>query len=456
MSTPILGIIAPHPPIIVRDVGGARSEVASASIEALQSAATSLRGFAPDTLVIISPHTPGLSDAFAVETSSRVSGTLGRFGASRAAHSARTDTEFAGQLLARLAGTGIPAVSRADHPRLEPGTLDHGVIVPLAFLDPDGSYPLVNLSLSGLPLDTHRNLGAVVARTAAELGRRIAFIASGDLSHRLTPDAPAGYSPHGEEFDRLVVDHVRRGDLDALERIDPRLADSAGECGLRSIVALSGALPGAAARVLAYEGPWGVGYLTALVGEIDAGADRATPPAGRKGGMAGEEEHEIAALARSVITHHVERGSRPAPVRLDDPSLPDRAGAFVTLHLGGRLRGCVGTITPTQPSLAEEVAANAVKAAAKDPRFPPVTPEEVPLLEIKVDVLHPPEECGADQLDPSRYGVIVSSGWRRGLLLPDLPGVDCAERQIDIARRKADISPDEPCTLERFRVDRYA
>jgi MEMO1 family protein len=122
--------------------------------------------------------------------------------------------------------------------------LDHGVLVPLSFLDPEGTYPLVNLSLSGLSLETHRRLGGVVAEVAAALNRRIVFLASGDLSHRLTPDAPAGFSPRGHEFDDLIVEHLRAGDVDGIVHIDRALADAAGECGLRSLVALSGVSTG--------------------------------------------------------------------------------------------------------------------------------------------------------------------------------------------------------------------
>jgi MEMO1 family protein len=176
-------------------------------------------------------------------------------------------------------------------------------------------------------------------------------------------------------------------------------------------------------------------------------AEKAGPPA--------MTSTRLVLLARHAITSYVARGAEADPWVLEDPSLPERAGAFVSLHIDGRLRGCIGTIEPTQPTLAMEVAHNAVQAATADPRFPPVTAAEVPLLDVKVDVLHPPQECSFERLDPSRFGVIVSCGWRRGLLLPDLEGVDTAAQQVEIARQKAGIGPSEPCALERFRVDRY-
>ncbi len=455
-TSAVLGIIAPHPPIMVEAVGGPRAAVTAASAHAMERAAEALAAFAPDTLVIMSPHAPAVSDAFAVDTSPRVAGTLAAFGAPGASFSYHTDLELAEGILSAYAGADLPTIPRSADPRLAPGELDHGVLVPLSFLDPRGEHPVVVLSLSGRSLADHRRAGTAVAEAATALRRRIAFIASGDLSHRLTPDAPAGHARRAPLFDAEVVRLVGEGDLDALAAIDPALIAEAGECGLRSFIALAGAVPEPSAEVLAYEGPWGVGYLTAIVRPDAAPGSRATPAAGRKGGAAGGDSHPIVAYARAVIEAHVlGEAPPPPPPAADLADLPARAGAFVTLSRGGALRGCIGTIAPTTDSLAEEVARNAVKAATEDPRFPPLGPAELADLELKVDVLHEPESTTAHELDPARFGVIVSCGWRRGLLLPDLEGIDSAAQQLEIARRKAGIGPDESVRLERFRVDRH-
>lgn len=167
--------------------------------------------------------------------------------------------------------------------------------------------------------------------------------------------------------------------------------------------------------------------------------------------------HPLVELARKTIESYVrEKRTIEPPERLV-PEMQGRAGTFVSLHDSrGNLRGCIGTIEPRQPAVAQEVIQNAISAATRDPRFPPVQPEELEGLDIKVDVLTEPEPIDSmDQLDPKRYGVIVESGWRRGLLLPDLEGVDTVEYQVDIAMRKAGIRPDEPMQLYRFEVKRY-
>jgi AmmeMemoRadiSam system protein A len=168
------------------------------------------------------------------------------------------------------------------------------------------------------------------------------------------------------------------------------------------------------------------------------------------------EEHPLVQLARRTIEDYVRRGAViDAPEELT-PEMTQRAGAFVSLHRQGQLRGCIGTIEPVQDNLAQEIIANAISAATRDPRFRPMRPEELQDLEISVDVLTPAEPIASlADLDPKIYGVIVQSGRRRGLLLPDLEGVDTAEEQVDIALRKAWIGPQEHYKMYRFRVIRY-
>lgn len=166
--------------------------------------------------------------------------------------------------------------------------------------------------------------------------------------------------------------------------------------------------------------------------------------------------HPLVQLARETIELYVRQHRIiNEPVELT-PEMSQRAGVFVSLHRQGALRGCIGTIEPTQVNVAREVIANAISAATRDPRFPPVRPDELQDLEISVDVLMPAEPVASlAELDPKRYGVIVSLGNRRGLLLPDLEGVDTAEYQVEIALRKAGIRPQEKYNLSRFEVVRY-
>ncbi|HRR92016.1 MAG TPA: AmmeMemoRadiSam system protein A, partial [bacterium] len=270
---------------------------------------------------------------------------------------------------------------------------------------------------------------------------KVLFVASGDMSHRLIPGAPAGYDPMGEVFDQAMVEILKNGNLKALLEIDPDLAERAGECGLRSLIMLAGIMDGKRIRTrfLSYEGPFGVGYLVGEVISVDS--DDLTS--------------YILNLAKEAVETYVRERKVIVPKNIPE-ELNRRAGAFVTIKKHGELRGCIGTIQGTQPNLAYEIIQNAISSATQDPRFPPVREEELPELTYSVDILNPPEKVtDISQLDPRIYGVIVERGWQRGLLLPDLEGVDTVEEQLRIAALKAGLNINEIENIYRFTVTRY-
>jgi hypothetical protein len=168
-----------------------------------------------------------------------------------------------------------------------------------------------------------------------------------------------------------------------------------------------------------------------------------------------EELHPVVRLAKEAVESYIREGKAPKPKELT-PEMRERAGVFVSLHKHGQLRGCIGTFEPTKDNVAEEIIANAISSSTADPRFPPVAASELDDLEYSVDILTRPEPVtDINQLDPLTYGVIVESGWKRGLLLPALEGVDSVEEQIAICRLKAGISASEPVKLYRFQVRRF-
>ena len=166
--------------------------------------------------------------------------------------------------------------------------------------------------------------------------------------------------------------------------------------------------------------------------------------------------HPLVELARRTVEAIARESSRLLlRIRLC-LDLPSRAAVFVTLEKDGRLRGCIGTLEPVHSNLAEEVISNARQAAFGDPRFLPVSPDELGAITYSVDVLGEPEPVADEgDLDPQLFGVIVRSGRRVGVLLPDIEGINTAAVQVNIARRKAGIGPDEPVELYRFTVNRY-
>jgi aromatic ring-opening dioxygenase LigB subunit len=256
------GCICPHPPLLIPEVGGASLRRVAATVEAMRRLATQIGE--PETIVVISPHSDGFGDAHVVRTAPRLRGDFGRFRCPDVSFSYDNDIPFA-ELLLALAG---------DYRRLrlvpdDGDLLDWGVLVPLSFL---GARRIVSLSVV-TAYGEHRTLGQLVRRCAEELGRDTLFVASGDLSHALTHDAPAPYDPRGKLFDDEVVHLLGNGDFQALGRIDPILLEGAAECGLRSLMALGGFLGDDAVvdpEVLSYEGPFGVGYMVARFGASEA------------------------------------------------------------------------------------------------------------------------------------------------------------------------------------------
>lgn len=445
----ILGAAAlPHPPLIIPEVGRGSETVVQPTIDAYRRAARWLQDLGAQTLIIISPHSPLFEDGFFLAPGPAGSGDLRRFGARQVSFELDYDEELRRLIERQARAEGLQTGGR-------PTPLDHGVMVPLYFLREaaGGRLPwrAVQLGLSGLSFAAHYRMGRLIARAAGHLGRRAAVVASGDLSHYLKEDGPYGLRPQGARYDRKVMDILSRAAFGELLDMDPGFCGQAGECGQRSLLVMAGCLDGRAVGVerLSYQDVTGVGYGVCLFepGEEDAARRFLDRPSA----------DPYVALALQSLTSYVTAGRLlPRPAGLPDELTGRRAGAFVSLHLDGRLRGCIGTISPTEACLADEIIRNAVSAAVRDPRFDPVRAEEIPRLECSVDVLEPPEDIQSpDQLDVKEYGVIVSLGARRGLLLPNLDGVDSVAQQIDIARQKAGIPRGAPYTLQRFRVVRH-
>jgi AmmeMemoRadiSam system protein A len=348
------------------------------------------------------------------------------------------------------------------------------VLPPVVLANPSGLTPDLALALG----DALRGLNGVNGGT----GRRQALLASGDLSHRLKPGAPSGYSPDGAVFDKALVASLRAGDPAPLFALSPETRKNAGECGFRPSLALL-RLTRSPLRVLSYEGPFGVGYCTAFWQpgmKVRPATSGDSPPApgglrakprlnvrmspGRPKAAPAEanKAHPYARLARQTVAAHL-RGNAPPSAAEVGALSPDAAlwaphkGCFVSIKTdNGSLRGCIGTFLPTQPGLAAEIMINAVAAATRDPRFPPMRPEELDKVQFSVDVLSAPEPVREGmELNPAVYGVIVSKGGRRGLLLPDLPGVGTVEKQLSIAAAKGGIDNLEGAQISRFTVDRY-
>lgn len=452
--------IVPHPPIILPEVGKGEERKIQKTIGAYREFARRTASLKPETIVITSPHTVMYADYFHISPGDSANGDLRRFGVSGPRLEVGYDTSFVAALTENAGADGLPAGTLGEKDK----TLDHGVIIPLRFLNEVyRDYQLVRVGLSGLSPMEHYRLGQCIARTAEKLGRRVVFVASGDLSHKLLAEGPYGFAPEGPEFDRQVTQAMAEGDFLRFLTFPEAFCDGAAECGLRSFQVMAGALDGLAvkAELLSYEGPFGVGYGVAAFAPEGPDENRrfgARYLREEQARLEAQKEREdpYVKLARLSLETYVKTG-RPAELPAVPPELSrERAGVFVSLKKHGRLRGCIGTIGPVTKNIAAEIMRNAIAAGSEDPRFDPVRPEELDALVYSVDVLSQAEPISSPaQLDVNRYGVIVANGNRRGLLLPNLEGVGTVEQQIGIAKEKAGIRPEESCSLERFEVVRH-
>ncbi|MBI2850316.1 MAG: AmmeMemoRadiSam system protein B [Chloroflexi bacterium] len=313
---------------------------------------------------------------------------------------------------------------------------EHSIEVQLPFLQYFRSdVKIVPIILSHASANVYKEIGKELARAIKESGKEAVILASSDMTHYEPQDS-------AQEKDSKAIEAILALDEDELLRRVRGLDITM--CGYAPAVCLI-----SAARELGAGGAKLVKYMTSgdMTGDYRSVVGYA--------GIVISAMSPLAKLARETVETYVREGKLVKPAGLA-PEMKERAGVFVSIHKHGDLRGCIGTFEPVTSSVAEEIVRNAISSAMDDPRFHPIAPDELKDLDYSVDVLTKPEPVkGEEQLDPKKYGVIVASGWRRGLLLPDLEGVDTVQHQIDICRQKAGIAPHEPIQLYRFEVKRY-
>lgn len=438
-----------HAPIVLPEIARERARECENTTRAMREAARTLVEHEPDAVVLISPHTPRHRLHWGICRDATLHGSFTRFGHGELSYEfigARAQAETL-ERCARERALGVQPVSGRE--------LDHGALVPLHFLREAGYRgPVLLVALPYPGGDSEREFGRAVRAAAAQRGESWPVLASGDMSHRLSADAPAGYDPAGREFDASFVRELERRDLRSAVSLPRGLLERAAEDAVQSTAVAASAVDyeSRGARVFHYEGPFGVGYCEALLYSARA---RETADLGTR-----TRSHEPPQALVELALEAIESELDGRPLEITELASPwDQARAvFVTLRSpDGELRGCIGRTEPLTRSLAAEVVDCAIAAATRDPRMQPVTRAELADLEVEVSVLSPPEPVhDRTTLDPQRYGVVVRLGARRGVLLPGIETVDSVERQLAIARSKAGIGADEPYQIERFRVDKVA
>jgi MEMO1 family protein len=371
-----------------------------------------------DTFIIIGPNHTGRGQPFSIMTEGSWKTPLGEV---------HIDTEIAKKLLS------ISAYLKEDSGAHE---FEHAIEVQLPLLQyikPDVRF--VPIMMAGGNGEIYKEIGQEIARTLGELHREAIIMASSDMNH---------YEPQGtsKKKDFRAIEAILEMNPDELlKRIEENNITMCGYAPASIMLSAARELGASGTRLVKYQTSGDVtGDNKAVVGYAGIIVKKLSP---------------LVQLARDTVETYVRKHQVFQPKELT-PEMQDKAGVFVCIKKEGDLRGCIGTFEPEHENVAAEIVGNAISTATRDPRFTPVQASELKDLDYTVDVLTSPEPvAGIEQLDPKKYGVIVESGYRRGLLLPDLEGVDSVEAQIEICRQKAGIGPHEPVNLYRFEVKRY-
>jgi MEMO1 family protein len=269
MGKIINAYVVPHPPLIIPEIGKGSESRTSLTINGVKRVASEIKKDRPSVIILTSPHAPLFQDFIHIAGTQYLSGSFSQFGAGNVKLQYENSLDLVNRIVLKSRAEGIPAGTLDDKLLKKnkiSSELDHGTLVPLYYISREvENFNLICISIAGLPLRDLYKFGICINQAVSETEEQVVFVASGDLSHKLSGDAPYGYSPRGREFDKLVVDSFKNMDIDRLLDIDEDLSESAGECGLRSFIIMLGAIDGykVKSEVYSYEGPFGVGYAAA-------------------------------------------------------------------------------------------------------------------------------------------------------------------------------------------------
>lgn len=374
-----------------------------------------------DTYIIIGPNHTGMGKPFSIMTLGSWQTPLG---------DVPVDSGLSQSILAK---SKYLEEDRTAHQN------EHAIEVELPLLQYfNPGFKIVPIVLAVATLEIYREMGTAIAQAIKESpGKKIVIVASSDMTHYESQEATSAK-------DSRAIEEILKLDEEAL--LDRVVKERISMCGYAPVVTMI-----TAAKILGAKTAELVRYQTSG----DASGDFSAVV-----GYAGVivrryEMSPLVKLAKATVETYIKERRIVKPPQELTPEMKERAGVFVSIKKDGQLRGCIGTFEPTRPNVAEEIIANAISAATRDPRFLPITPQELDRLSISVDVLTKPEPAEFSDLDPKKYGVIAECGWKRGLLLPDLEGVDTAKDQVSICCQKAGITSGEPIKLSKFQVKRY-
>ena len=423
---PILGsFICPHPPLIIPSVGMGEEKKVQKTINSYHQISKEIKDLEPETIIVISPHSIGYQDSFHISPDTTAKGDFNNFNSDEIIE-VKYDENLRDAIIEEAISINFPVNKKEE---INP-SLDHGTMVPLYFINQEyNNYQTIRIGLSNLSLKDHYIFGTIIRKAIEKTNKKVVIIASGDLSHKLKE-----YGPY------RIIETLSKWKLEELLNYEEEFLEKAAICGHPSFTIMAGILKNEILKthVYSYEDITGVGYGIISFYPI-------------------KEKDPYVELAKKTIETYISKKEIiKIPEDISNNLINKKAGTFVTIYKNGNLRGCIGTIFPTTDSIAEEIIQNAISSATKDYRFNPIEKDELKDLTIKVDILNKSEPVNdITELNPKKYGIIVTQGYKRGLLLPDIEGVDTVEQQINISKQKGNIVG-ENYQIEKFTVERHS
>lgn len=472
-------IVVPHPPMIIPMIGHGDERKIETTLESYRLAAKYIKETSPDIVVILTASDDKVRDFFQIYPGSEAFGDFEEFGAKSLKINVNYNAEFIHALCEEAKHMEFPAkASYSINPKL-----DYKSLVPIYFLKEVygriGFPNIVRINTANLPEADHYRMGMLIRDTANLLGFKVSIIASADFSGKINPDSPSGYSPDGKQYDVAIGDILETSDFSKLFDFSKSFTNKAGATDHNVLLTMAGCFDRMKIQSAkaSYEDTLGVGYgvfLHMLSGKDDdrnyleqyyekiSEEELLIEQQNRE-----EEEKESVKetknddfyikLAKFAVETYVSNGRLPkVPLNIPIDMMDRRAGVFVSIFENGLLRGCIGTITPESDSVAQEIISNAALASTSDKRFNPVHASEFKNLSYVVDVVTNLEKIKyPSELDIDKYGLVVTRGLKKGVLLPRTEGIRTVSDQIKIAKERAGIKFSEDVILHRFEVEHH-
>lgn len=460
--------ILPHLQVLVPEIGQGKEERMAATLSSIKEVANNIAASEPETLVIITSHGDTFENYFHLSSLDGAVATLSDYGVENVSIKMTYDTELIKAIVEECKDAGIDAGQEGE----DYDMVDHGTAVPLYYIDPvmKKEYKVVRVFISGFSLLTHYTYGKCIKAAINKLGRKVTVIASGDMAHRLKEDGPLGYSMDAATFDTALTAAMQNANFLGLFAFDDQVRQNAIECCLSAYSIMAGTLDGkmAKGKMLSYEDTFGVGCGVYSYDIMDADSDEVIDSRQfdkilieqikEELDKNDNSENDYVRLAKKAVEYFVLYKKIPTPEDINAPSFMLNKGAtvFVTINVGKQNRGCMGSITPTKPNMAEEIIAAACDAASIDPRFIPIEIEELDTLSYQVDLLGEFEPIKAlSSINAAKHGLCITLGAKVGLVLPGIPGIKDGMAQLKMAQEKSGIKSGDAYNMYRFNVKRY-